>query len=208
MSQNNGRGNVRTGRRSDIRYSPGMWNIGRKEERAILSWNSGMAWICGKCWREEADLLPDMLRGITDQIAEGIQYLHERQHPFLYRVLKPENTGSVSTASGDLGSGMPVEQRRKMVGSRQLFLQCAGTVPTGGDTRGGKRCVCHGKIVGGHAGREKRETQQTGKMASQNKPDGDSYRATETYSGYENLPSSALRDECIREGAQTGIQRV
>ena len=29
-----------------------------------------------------------------------------------------------------------------------------------------------------------------------------------TYSGYENLPSSALRDECIREGAQTGIQRV
>ena len=66
----------------------------------------------------------------------------------------------------------------------------------------------YGKIVGGHAGREKRETQQAGKMASQNKPDGDSYRATETYSGYENLPSSALRDECIREGAQTGIQRV
>ena len=30
----------------------------------------------------------------------------------------------------------------------------------------------------------------------------------ETYSGYENLPPSALRDECIREGAQTGIQRV
>ena len=149
-------------------------------------------------------LTPGHAAWITDQIAEGIQYLHERQHPFLYRDLKPENIRIRVNGR----SGMPVEQRRKMVGSRQLFLQCAGTVPTGGDTRGGKRCVCHGKIVGGHAGREKRETQQAGKMASQNKPDGDSYRATETYSGYENLPSSALRDECIREGAQTGIQRV
>lgn len=100
-------------------------------------------------------LTPGHAAWIADQIAEGIQYLHERQHPFLYRDLKPENIRiRVNGRVGILGSGMPVEQRRKMVGSRQLFLQCAGTVPTGGDTRGGKRCVCHGKIVGGHAGRE------------------------------------------------------
>lgn len=36
-------------------------------------------------------LTPGHAAWITDQIAEGIQYLHERQHPFLYRDLKPEN---------------------------------------------------------------------------------------------------------------------
>lgn len=28
---------------------------------------------------------------IADQVAEGLQYLHERPHPYLYRDLKPEN---------------------------------------------------------------------------------------------------------------------
>lgn len=36
-------------------------------------------------------LTPGHAAWIADQIAEGIQYLHERQHPFLYRDLKPEN---------------------------------------------------------------------------------------------------------------------
>lgn len=43
-------------------------------------------------------LTPGHAAWIADQIAEGIQYLHERQHPFLYRDLKPEISGSVSTA--------------------------------------------------------------------------------------------------------------
>lgn len=36
-------------------------------------------------------LTPGHAAWIADQIAGGIQYLHERQHPFLYRDLKPEN---------------------------------------------------------------------------------------------------------------------
>ena len=36
-------------------------------------------------------LTPGHAAWIADQIAEGIQYLHERQHPFLYRDLKPDN---------------------------------------------------------------------------------------------------------------------
>ena len=144
-------------------------------------------------------LTPGHAAWIADQIAEGIQYLHERQHPFLYRDLKPENIRiRVNGRVGILDLGCLWNKEEKWSGAGNYSYSAPEQF----------RCVCHGKIVGGHAGREKWETQQAGKMASQNKPDGDSYRATETYSGYENLPSSALRDECIREGAQTGIQRV
>ena len=36
-------------------------------------------------------LAPGQAAQILSQIAEGVQYLHERPHPFLYRDLKPEN---------------------------------------------------------------------------------------------------------------------
>lgn len=36
-------------------------------------------------------LSPEQTKEIAEQIAEGLQYLHERPHPFLYRDLKPEN---------------------------------------------------------------------------------------------------------------------
>ena len=36
-------------------------------------------------------LTPGQAAEILSQIAEGLQYLHERPHPFLYRDLKPEN---------------------------------------------------------------------------------------------------------------------
>ena len=36
-------------------------------------------------------LSPVTALNVTLQITEGLQYLHEREHPFLYRDLKPEN---------------------------------------------------------------------------------------------------------------------
>ncbi len=36
-------------------------------------------------------LSPATAQEVALQIAEGLQYLHEREHPFLYRDLKPEN---------------------------------------------------------------------------------------------------------------------
>lgn len=44
-----------------------------------------------KMLEKRGRLTPGRAAEITDRIAEGLQYLHERPHPFLYRDLKPEN---------------------------------------------------------------------------------------------------------------------
>lgn len=45
----------------------------------------------GKMLDRRGRLSPGQAMRIAMQIAEGLQYLHERPHPFLYRDLKPEN---------------------------------------------------------------------------------------------------------------------
>ena len=82
---------MRTGRRSDIRYSPGTvehWTEGGMGYLIMEFWD-GMD--LRKMLERRGRLYTGQAAWITDQIAEGMQYLHERQHPFLYRDLKPEN---------------------------------------------------------------------------------------------------------------------
>lgn len=82
-------------------------------------------------------LSPGQAARIALQITEGLQYLHERPHPFLYRDLKPENIRHPrGWQSGDSGSGMSVEPGAGLVGSGKPKLQRSGAVRAGGDSRG------------------------------------------------------------------------
>ncbi len=54
-------------------------------------------------------LSPGQAARIALQITEGLQYLHERPHPFLYRDLKPEISASAWMAERGFWIGMSVE---------------------------------------------------------------------------------------------------
>lgn len=64
------------------------WTEGEKGYLIMEFWD-GMD--LRKMLERRGRLTPGHAAWIADQIAEGMQYLHERQHPFLYRDLKPEN---------------------------------------------------------------------------------------------------------------------
>lgn len=70
--------------------------------------------------RRRKRLAPEQAAFIAGQLAEGLQYLHERPHPFLYRDLKPENirirsNGTVGIL--DLGCLWNPEQERSAAGN-------------------------------------------------------------------------------------------
>lgn len=120
-------------------------------------------------------LSPVTALNVTLQITEGLQYLHEREHPFLYRDLKPgEYPYPRKRQSGNPGSGVSVEPGGCVVGSRELFLQCAGAVHPGGTAGRGKRCLCGRKTSVSDAGRGKgafeniRQRQKERKVVAQN----------------------------------------
>ena len=98
-----------------------------------------------------------------------------------------------------------------MVGSGQLFLQCAGTVHPGRIAGRGKRCLCGGEASGDNAGRNKLpednlQGEAEREVAAQNRED-DHLRGPEKESaGYEEFKKTASYDRCRRKGAEMGCK--
>ena len=83
-------------------------------------------------------LSPGQAARIALQITEGLQYLHERPHPFLYRDLKPENIRiRVDGRAGilDLGCLWNREQDWSGAGNRSFRDDTDGTVRQSGGIR-------------------------------------------------------------------------
>ena len=144
------RRNVRTAGDQTSSVS-GYRNTGQKGNGAILSWNSGMAVTCGKCWTGGADC-HGHAAWIADQIAEGIQYLHERPHPFLYRDLKPENIASAWMAEQGFWIWDVCGTGSKDWSGAGNYSYSA-PVPTGELPGEESDVYAMGKTAGGHAGR-------------------------------------------------------
>ncbi len=81
-------------------------------------------------------LSPGQAARIALQITEGLQYLHERPHPFLPGSEAGKYPHPRGWQSGDSGSGMSVEPGAGLVGSGKPKLQRSGAVRAGGDSRG------------------------------------------------------------------------
>lgn len=70
--------------------------------------------------RRRKRLSPEQAAVIVGQLTEGLQYLHERPHPFLYRDLKPENVRIRSNGKVgilDLGCLWNREQNHSVAGN-------------------------------------------------------------------------------------------
>ena len=118
-------------------------------------------------------LSPVTALNVTLQITEGLQYLHEREHPFLYRDLKPENIRIRENGRAGI-----------------LDLGClCGRKASGGDA--GRR-----KDVSENL----RQRQKERKVAAQNCGDDYLRRAEKACPGYEKFKETAPCDGCRRKG--------
>lgn len=120
-------------------------------------------------------LSPVTALNVTLQITEGLQYLHEREHPFLYRDLKPENIRIRENGRAgilDLGCLWNREDAWSGAGN---YSYSAPEQFTRGELPGrGKRCLCGRKTSVSDAGRGKgafeniRQRQKERKVVAQN----------------------------------------
>ena len=130
--QNSGNRSVVTAERSVIPLFPAYrehWTDGEWGYLVMEFWDG-----CDlrKMLDRRGRLSPGQAARIALQITEGLQYLHERPHPFLYRDLKPENIRiRVDGRAGILDLGCLWNREQDWSGAGKPKLQRSGAVRAG-----------------------------------------------------------------------------